>query len=148
MDSFIWGSFNQVFNRTRGAGMIGRKEGKPRIGIVNIEKRKYPRFSIDLPIEYQAIDSPVSRAGRALNASEGGLLVYLPEKMEIGQHIELKLFFHTGSSMNTVEMIGEVRWIDIHLDTNWGDYRTGLKLADISPEDMKRLKDFLLSLTN
>ncbi len=128
--------------------MTEKKEGKPRIGIANIERRKYPRFSIDLPIEYHPVQSPVNRVGRALNASEGGLLVYLPEKVEIGQHLGLKLFFHSGSSMNTIEMIGEVMWIDIHLEMNWGDYRTGLKLIDISPEDLKRLKDFLLSLTN
>ena len=128
--------------------MTEKSEGKPRIGIVNIERRKYPRFSIDLPIEYHLIQSPVIQTGRKLNASEGGLLVYLPQKMEIGQHLALKLFFHNGSSMNTIEMIGEVMWIDIHLETNWGDYRTGLKLIDISPEDLKRFKGFLLSLTN
>lgn len=128
--------------------MTEKNEGKPRIGIVNIERRKYPRFSIDLPIEYHLIQDPDTRTGRALNASEGGLLVYLSQKMEIGQHLALKLFFHNGAIMNTIEMIGEVMWIDIHLETNWGDYRTGLKLMDISPEDLKRFKDFILSLTN
>lgn len=128
--------------------MTEKNEGKPRIGIVNIERRKYPRFSIDLPIEYHLTDSPAARAGRALNASEGGLLVYLPQKMEIGQLLSLKLFFHNGAIMNTIEMIGEVMWIDIHLEMNWGDYRTGLKLIDISPEDLKQFKDFILSLTN
>ncbi|OGP76593.1 MAG: hypothetical protein A2V86_02050 [Deltaproteobacteria bacterium RBG_16_49_23] len=128
--------------------MTSPKEGKPRIGIVNIERRKYPRFSIDLPIEYHRVQSTVIHTGRALNASEGGLLIYLPEKMEMGQQLSLRLFFHSGSSMNTIEMTGEVMWIDIHLDMNWGDYRTGLKLIDISPEDLERLKDFLLSLTN
>ncbi len=122
--------------------------GKPRIGIANIERRKYPRFSIDLPIEYRPVHSLVSHQGRALNASEGGLLVYLPEKMEVGQHLHLRLFFHTGVSMNKIDMIGEVIWIDLHLaEMNWGDYRTGLKLIDISPEDLQRLKEFLLSLT-
>jgi c-di-GMP-binding flagellar brake protein YcgR len=128
--------------------MTSPKEGKPRIGIVNIERRKYPRFSIDLPIEYHRVQSTAIHTGRALNASEGGLLIYLPEKMEMGQQLSLKLFFHSGPSMNTIEMTGEVMWIDIHLDMNWGDYRTGLSLIDISPEDLKRLKDFLLSLTN
>jgi c-di-GMP-binding flagellar brake protein YcgR len=122
-------------------------EGKPRIGIVNIERRKYPRFSIDLPIEYYPVLSSGTHTGRTINASEGGLLVYLPQKMEIGQHLRLKLFFHSGSNMNTIEMTGEVVWIDIHLETNWGDYRTGLKFIDISPEDLKRLQDFLMSLS-
>jgi c-di-GMP-binding flagellar brake protein YcgR len=139
---------NEIFNEWGNEGMTEKGEGKPRIGIVNIERRKYPRFSIDLPIEYHLLKSPVTRVGRALNASEGGLLVYLPQKMDIGQNLALKLFFHNGSKMNTIEMIGEVMWIDIHLETNWGDYRTGLKLIDISPEDLRQFKDFLLSLAN
>ncbi len=128
--------------------MVNDREGRPRIGIANIERRKYPRFSIDLPIEYRPVNSSLSQKGRALNASEGGLLVYLPEKMEVGQHLHLRLFFHTGVSMNKIDMIGEVIWIDLHLaEMNWGDYRTGLKLIDITPEDLQSLKDFLLSLT-
>jgi len=127
--------------------MVEKKEDKPKIGIVNIERRKYPRFSIDLPIEYHMLQSPQIQSGRALNASEGGLLVYLSQKMEIGQNLAVKLFFHDCSKMNVIEMIAEVMWIDIHLDTNWGDYRTGLRLIDISSEDLKRFKDFLHSLT-
>ncbi len=126
--------------------MIERQEGKPRIGIANLERRKYPRFSIDLPIEYQTLDSQEVRTGRALNASEGGLLVYLPEKMKIGQQLALKLFFHHDGRMNVIEMIGEVVWIDLHLEMNWGDYRTGLKLVDISSENQQRLKEFIHSL--
>ena len=28
------------------------KEAKIHYGVLNVEKRKYPRFSVDLPIEY------------------------------------------------------------------------------------------------
>ncbi|MDI7258661.1 MAG: PilZ domain-containing protein [Thermodesulfobacteriota bacterium] len=123
------------------------KDPKPRIGIVNIERRRYPRFSIDLPIEYYPIHSSASHTGRTLNASEGGLLVYLPEKMEVGQSLKLKLFFSSGFNLNTIEVITEVIWIDIHLEKDWGDYRTGLKFVDISSEDLSRLRDFLTSLS-
>ncbi|MCX8116507.1 MAG: PilZ domain-containing protein [Desulfobacterota bacterium] len=129
------------------AGAGEKQEGKGRIGIANLERRKYPRFSIDLPIEYQTLNSSSTRTGRALNASEGGLLVYLPEKMKIGQQLALKLFFHYGAHMNVVEIIGEVVWIDLHLEKDWGDYRTGLKFVDISPDHLQRLKDFLYTLT-
>jgi c-di-GMP-binding flagellar brake protein YcgR len=123
------------------------KEIKPRVGIVNFEKRGYPRFKVDLPIEYSQVDSPIGQAGRVVNASEGGLLVYLPEKMEIGQHLQLKLFFVSGSELNTIEMLTEVVWRDIHLGKNWGDYRSGVKFVDISTADLNRLKDFLVSLS-
>jgi c-di-GMP-binding flagellar brake protein YcgR len=120
---------------------------KPRIGIVNIERRRYPRFSIDLPIEYHPIPLSAFHKGRTINASEGGLLVYLPERMEIGQFLNVKLFFSSGFNLSTIEVIAEVVWIDIHLDKDWGDYRTGLKFVDISDEDLSRLKDFLTSLS-
>ena len=66
-----------------------KKEGnetKLRYGAVNFEKRKHPRFNFDLPIEYSRTDLFVKH-GRAVNVSEGGLLLYLPEQMEIGQHL-------------------------------------------------------------
>ena len=119
---------------------------KPRVGIVNFEKRGYPRFTVDLPIEYYQVNSPISHAGRVTNASEGGLLVYLPEKMEIGQHLRLKLFFVSGSDLNTIEVLAEVVWGDIHLEKDFGDYRFGVKFRDISTEDVDRLKNFLGSL--
>jgi PilZ domain len=69
------------------------EESKPRYGTLNLEKRRYPRFSVDLLVEYNRKDLVV-RQGRVINASEGGLLVYFPEQMEIGQLLRLNPFFH------------------------------------------------------
>ena len=124
-----------------------QKERKLHYGIVNFERRKHPRFNIDLPIEYSLLPFPVSHPGRVLNASEGGLLVYLSEKVEISQLLQLKLFFPSGSELNGVELIAEVVWMDIHLGKDWGDYRCGLRFVDIFPEDLNKLKRFLRSLS-
>jgi len=123
------------------------KQKKFHYGIVNFERRKHPRFNIDLPIEYSLLPSPVSHPGRAFNASEGGLLVYFSEKVEISQLLQLKLFFPSGSELNGVELIAEVVWMDIHLGKDWGDYRCGLRFVDISPEGLNKLKRFLRSLS-
>jgi c-di-GMP-binding flagellar brake protein YcgR len=123
------------------------KERKFHYGIVNFERRKHPRFNIDLPIEYSLLPSPVSHPGRALNASEGGLLVYLSEKVEMNQLLQLKLFSPSGSELNGVELIAEVVWMDMHLGKDWGDYRCGLRFVDISPEGLNKLKRFLRSLS-
>jgi len=123
------------------------KGRKLHYGIVNFERRKHPRFNIDLPIEYSLLPSPVSHPGRALNASEGGLLVYLSEKVEMSQLLQLKLFSPSGSELNGVELIAEVVWMDIHLGKDWGDYRCGLRFVDISPEGLNKLKRFLRSLS-
>jgi len=121
------------------------KEPKLRYGTVNIEKRKHPRFNLDLPIEYARTDLFIKH-GRAINASEGGLLLYLPEQMEIGQHLRLKVFFSSGSELNKIETLVEVVWMDIYLGKEWGDYRVGVRFVDISPEDFSNLKNFLRSL--
>jgi len=121
------------------------KPTKPRYGTVNFKKRKHPRFNIDLPVEYYQIDSTTHRNGQAINASEGGLLLYLPEKMEIGQYLRLKLFFTSGSELNATEMLVKVVWMDIHLEKDWGNYRTGVTFINISPEDMTKLKNLLRS---
>lgn len=122
------------------------KEAKPHYGIVNFERRKFPRFTIDLPIEYHHEGSESPYSGRALNASEGGLLIYLPEKVDMGEVLKLKLFFTLGQDLNMIEATAQVAWIDIHLGEDWGDYRSGLKFLDISSEDLQKLKTFLTSL--
>ena len=126
--------------------MAEKQETKSRIGVVNLERRRNPRFSIDLPIEYQLIPPTFSYSGRVLNASEGGLLVYLPQQIEIGQHLKIKLFFASGPHLNSIEVVAEVVWIDIHLGKEWGDYRCGVKFIDISSDDLTQLKKFLKSL--
>jgi c-di-GMP-binding flagellar brake protein YcgR len=110
------------------------------------EKRKYPRFNVDLPVKYSRT-TIFFRYGRAVNASEGGLLVYLPEEMRIGQRLALKLFFPSRSEFNTLETVAQVVWKNVHLRKDWTwDYRTGVKFLDIPPEHMAQLKNFLVSI--
>ncbi len=122
------------------------KKVKPRYGTVNFEKRKHPRFSVDLPVEYSRTDLAVEQ-GRAINASQGGLLLHLPEQMGMGMQLRLKLFFTMGSELKAIETVVEVVWVDIHLEDDRGDYRTGVRFVEISPEDVGRLQDFLRSLS-
>ena len=120
------------------------EEEKPRYGAVNFEKRKHPRFNVDLPVEYRRTELSVPR--HAFNGSEGGLLLYLPEQIEIGEHLALKLFLPYGSKLHTTEILVQVVWVDIHLEKEWGDYRTGVRFADISLDDLNKIKNFLRNL--
>ena len=122
------------------------KKTKPRYGTVNFEKRKHPRFTVDLPVEYSRSDLSIEQ-GHAINASEGGFLLYLPEQMETGNHLSLRLFFTIGSELNAIETVVEVVWVDMHLGKDWGDYRTGVRLVEISTENMGKLKNFLRNLS-
>ena len=100
-----------------------------------------------MPIEYRRMDASVRQTGRAQNASEGGLLLYLPEQMAIGQDLRIKLFFTSGVELSAIEMVAQVAWTDIHLGREWGDYRAGVKFIDISSEDLEKLRNFLRSLS-
>ncbi len=122
-----------------------KKEEQAHYGVVNFEKRGHPRFNVDLPVEYGQTQAG-AKEGRVLNASEGGLLLYLPEQMEIGQLFALKLFLPSDSKLETIEAMVEVAWIDIHWQEDWGEYRTGVRFVDITSEDLNKLKDFLRSL--
>jgi len=118
-----------------------------RYGFVNFEKRKYPRIDVDLPIEYGLSESSIKQ-GRAVNAGEGGLLLYLPERMEVGQHLTVKLFFSSDTKLETLQALGRVVCIDLpYVKNDWGDYRTGVMFVDISPDDLNKLKNFLISIS-
>ena len=112
---------------------------------VTSEKRKHPRFNVDLPIKYGRTQLFLKYA-RAVNASQGGLLLRLPEEMEVGQHLALKLFFPSNSELNTIKASVRVVWMDLHMRKDWSwDYQTGVRFVDICSEDMTLLKNFLIN---
>jgi len=105
------------------------------------EKRKSPRYDVDLPVKYSRTNL-FFKHGRAANASEGGLLICLPEKMDIGHHLVLKLFFPLHSGLNIIEAVVRVVSMNIHLRKDWTwDYRIGVKFEDISQGNMTILKN-------
>lgn len=123
------------------------EEAKPDYETLDSGKRRYPRFSVDLLVEYSRRDLVVKQ-GRVINASGGGLLVHFPEQMQIGQPLRLKLFFPSGSKLNMMEIMSQVIWMEFHNEKDRGDYRTGVEFVDITSEKQRTLKTFLSSLSS
>lgn len=117
---------------------------KPNFGTVNFERRQHPRFSVNLPVEYRKVDNPKGRPANTGDLSEGGLLLYVSEPMEIGQELTLKLFFTSERKLTTISARTRDVWKDIRLEN--GPCRIGVKFVDISAEDLKSLKDFINNL--
>ncbi len=129
---------------------------KPRIGIARFEKeaqaekekekRRHRRFLLNLPLEYYHLDSPVGHSSHSINASEGGLLICLHEQLPARQHLNLKIFCSSGSSLLTVETTVEVMWADEHSGKD-GDYRHGVKFVSMGREDLQKFRGFLDNLS-
>ena len=122
------------------------KETSTHYGILNVERRRYPRFGVDLPIEYDRVGKPAGLPVRALDHGHGGLLIYFPERMEIGQRLRLRLFLSVGSELDRIELLSEVVWVEVRSGEDGGDSRTGVNILDISTEDRTKLNHFLVSL--
>jgi len=141
------GESNQPEER-RMAGLMNGEgdEIKPGYGIATLEKRKYPRYSVGLPIEYYPGDAVRPSSGHTGNVNEGGILVYFPKKGEIGEQFRFKFFFPLGTKLRSIEPRGEVVWVGTPAEGKWGNYPCGVKFVNISAEDRSRLKAFLKTL--
>jgi c-di-GMP-binding flagellar brake protein YcgR len=125
--------------------MAKEETTKLHFGTVNFERRKHPRFSINLPVEYWKIDRSISALSRTGDISEGGLLLYISEQIEVGQELNLKLFFNSDLGFKSLEARVQVAWTDFCFEKESG-CRVGLNFVEISGEDLKKLKIFLNNL--
>ncbi len=73
-------------------------------------------------------------------------MVYVPEKIEIGQHLKLVLFVVSKSGLDTIEMIAQAVWVDLGSSMTAEMYRVGVMIVDISSADRQKLKSLLESL--
>lgn len=94
-----------------------------------------------MPIEYWRTDISQTRQGRTGDISEGGVLLYLPEKIVANQNIGLKIY--VGSDLEYIESMGLTTWSDSHLMRKDYYHRAGVKFVGISAENIGRLKSFL-----
>jgi c-di-GMP-binding flagellar brake protein YcgR len=120
----------------------GRKLSSKK-GVVAIERRKHPRFNLELPLDYFRIEDEENYGGIVANASELGILVYLPEKMEIGTALRIEIFYAKGLELETIKAITKVVWADLPARKTWGEYRYGLQFQSIDKRELSKLKSLL-----
>lgn len=106
------------------------------------ERRNHPRFLVELPVEYRRANDSSFHPCHAINFSEDGFMVALSEQMKIGEELEMKIYFSSGSSLNTVATIVKIAWVDSEVKED-DYYRFGVSFVNISPMDMEKLKEFL-----
>ncbi len=115
---------------------------KSKEGIFIVERRKDPRFSVELPLDY-SVEREDRYGGVAANASKGGLLVYLPEAIVVGTLLKIEILFVKGLELNSIEAIAKVVWSDLAPKEIWGEYRYGLEFQSFQEGDLQKLRKLL-----
>lgn len=114
-----------------------------KMGILAVEKRRHPRYSVEFPLDYSRIEEKEIYGGMVANVSEGGLLVYLPQRMEIGAVLKIEILYLQGLEFNTIKAIAKIVWSDLAAKESWGEYRYGLQFLQIDETDFARLINLL-----
>ena len=143
--SFLLIVVEHVFHLLKRIRRIETEEEKtrPYSMVVDFQRRRYPRFDVDLPLEYNEVNSSITRHARALNLSEGGMLIHSAEQLEIGRRMKSTLSFPLGSETDTIEMQSEVVWTK----TSLNDYQSGVRFLGALPKDKAKLAHLLTSLS-
>jgi hypothetical protein len=122
-----------------------KKEEKAlsRKGVLAIEKRKHPRLFLELPLDYSRKSKKIDFGGMVQNASEGGILVYLPEKIEVGELLKVEIYFAKGLELNTVQGVAKIVWADLAARETWREHRYGLEFHSMPKGTLQKLRNLL-----
>ena len=113
-------------------------------GAVAVEKRRHPRYSVEFPLDYSLVDSQTPyNAGLTADASEGGLLVYIPERIETGTVLRIQIFHSKGPVLETITATVKVVWADLASRLRSGENWYGLQFQSIDDDNFKKLKALL-----
>jgi hypothetical protein len=113
-------------------------------GVLAFERRKHPRLTIEIPLDYSIVDGKtIHNGGLTADASEGGLLVYLLERIEIGALLRIEIFYMKGFSLETITTTLKVVWSNLTSRKNWREWRYGLEFQSIDEVNLHKLKTLL-----
>jgi hypothetical protein len=130
-------------------GILQRNHGMGVETFNKREKRSHPRFSIDLPLEYQDMDNSHARGGIVVNASETGFLIESGKDIPIGTELNIAVLYLEGFELANFKVTGKIVWKepsskeDWRGDPYWKGYQYGLEFTQILDEDRWKLTPLL-----
>ncbi len=107
------------------------------------ERRKYTRVYLKLPMSYCRPDSKDHLGGIVANAAEGGILVYLPEKLNAGEVLKIEILFARGWELKTVRGIAKIIWSDLAVRKTKRIHRYGLQFQLFNKRNLQKLRILL-----
>ena len=107
------------------------------------ERRQYPRFVLDLPLEYRAMSTPKAHGGLVVNLSEIGLLIRSVKNMSIGTELKIAVMFPKEYQLANFQVLAKVVRKEPLWEEDWEGYGYGLKFVQILEEDLRKLRQIL-----
>lgn len=125
-----------------------QKTVQSKMGVLAIDKRKHPRYSVELPLSYSRVDQKELFGGIVANASGGGILVYLPERMEIGAVLRIEIFYLKDLALEAITVVAKVVWTDLATKGSLGEHRYGLEFQYVEERNYNQLLTLLEEVGN
>ena len=107
------------------------------------ERRKHPRVTLDLPLEYRVANISNAHGALVVNGSEMGLLMESVKKILIGTNLEIVVLFPKEYELADFEVSAQIVWEEPYWKEAWDVYRYGLKFVSITAHDQLKLRELL-----
>jgi hypothetical protein len=112
------------------------KEGKK-------DRRQYPRFLLDLPLEYLVRNASKAHGGLVVNVSEIGLLIRSVKNMSVGTELKVAVLFPKEYELANFDVLAKIIRKDLVWEEDWEGYEYGLKFTRILEVDRRKLRQIL-----
>jgi hypothetical protein len=109
----------------------------------NRNRRKHRRFTVSLPLEYQALCDSRMRTGLLANLSSEGVLFLCRDNMSVGTILSMTVMFPDDFALNSFEVRAKIIWKALHFDSDWREYKYGAEFLYISRDDKEKLNRIL-----
>lgn len=118
--------------------------GRDSLGITSgFDRRKHPRYLVELPLDYIGMDADRMSTGMTANASEGGIMTFIGERVDVGTVLNVTLFFRLGFSFTAMESKSVVIWRDDVWKEYLDSYKYGLSFLETESRELEKLKTLL-----
>lgn len=108
------------------------------------DRRRHPRFPLDLPLDHGVLDSSRPFGGIAINGSESGLFIYSLQDMPVGTQLNVAVLFADEFELTHLEAVTKVIR-KVCSGNGQRGYGYGLCFLRISEEHFRRLRQLLRS---
>ena len=107
------------------------------------DRRRHPRFLLDLPLEYLVTNAPKAHGGLVVNVSEIGLLIRSVKNMAIGTELKVAVLFPKQYELANFEVLTKIVRKDVVWDEDWEGYEYGLKFVRMLEVDRRKLRQIM-----